>query len=119
MKKYIEIQKTESGFESENAWLATCRTNSIPFITLKNKTKFIDVHWDYIAYSPENEKILHQLNGDLSKKAKDIFEKYANQKSQFRATDLLVWFKNMEPNNARLAAVELYDLITSYTLKTQ
>jgi len=83
----------------------------VPFITLKIITKFADVHWDYIAYQPEVDKILNSLDGQLRDGAITIFKKYANSRSEYKANDLLVLFKGIDIPKARLAAEELYDLV--------
>lgn len=114
MQKYVELPKNDLNAKAENAWFEVCRKNSIPFITLKNRTKFAEVHWDHITYSPEVDKVLNAFDGQLRDGAILIFKKYANSKSEYEASDLLVWFKNLEIPKAKLAAEELYDLIAGY-----
>lgn len=114
MQKYVEVPKNDLKANAENAWFEICRKNSIPFITLKNRTKFADIHWDYITYSPEVDKVLNAGNGQLRDGAISIFKKYANSKSEYKANDLVVWFKNLETSKAKLAAEELYDFIAAY-----
>lgn len=114
MQKYVEVPKNDLEAKAENTWFEICRKNSIPFITLKGRTKFADVHWDHISYSPEVDRILNALNGQLRDGAIAIFKKYANSRSKYEANDLLVWFRNLEIPKAKTAAEELYDLITGY-----
>lgn len=114
MKKYVEVPKNDLQAKEENAWFEICRKNSIPFITVKNRTKFADVHWDHITYSPDVDKILNAGNGQLRDGAIAIFKTHANSKSKYEANDLIVWFKNLEISKATLAAEELYDFITAY-----
>lgn len=114
MQKYVEVSKRDLKSKAENAWFETCRDNSIPFIKLKNKTKFSNVYWDYIAYSPEVDKVLNAANGQLRDGAIVIFKKYANSKSGYEANDLIVSFKNLENSKAKHAAEDLYDLIAAY-----
>ncbi|MCC4118796.1 hypothetical protein LLG90_25925 [Aromatoleum toluclasticum] len=114
MKKYVEIPKNDVDSKVENAWFGTCRKNNIPFITLKSRTKLADVHWDYISYPTEVDRILKGLDGQLRDGAIAIFKKYADSRSEYTANDLLVWFKNLEIPKAKLAAEELYDLVAGY-----
>lgn len=114
MQKYAEVPKNDVKSKTENAWLEVCRKNNTPFITLKSRTKLADVHWDYIAYPPEVDKVLEALDGQLRDRAIAIFKKYANSRSEFRASDQLIWFKNIEIPKAKLAAEELYDIIADY-----
>ncbi|WP_421722005.1 hypothetical protein [Alloalcanivorax xenomutans] len=111
MDKFVEIPRTDVSAERENAWFERCESNQIPFITVKTRTKYADVHWDYIAYSKEVDEVLGGLGTRLRDNAIDIFKKYANANSRYAASGHLVWFKNLEIESARLAASELYDLI--------
>jgi hypothetical protein len=111
MQKYVEVPKNDVKSKVENAWFENCRESNVPFITLKIITKFADVHWDYIAYQPEVDKILNSLDGQLRDGAITIFKKYANSRSEYKANDLLVLFKGIDIPKARLAAEELYDLV--------
>lgn len=114
MQKYFELPKNDVQSKAQNAWFEICRNNSIPFIILKSRTKLADVHWDYIAYPTEVDKIFNVLDGQLRDKAITIFKKYADSRSEYQASDLLVDFKNLEIPKAKFAAEELYDLIADY-----
>lgn len=114
MQKYVELAKNDLQAKAENAWFETCRKNNIPFITLKIRTKFADVHWDYIAYSSEVDQILNSGNGQVRDGAIAIFKKYANSRSEYEANDLIVSFKNLDIPKAKFAAEELYDFVAAY-----
>lgn len=114
MQKYFETPKNDMKVKAENAWFEICRENCIPYITLKNRTKFADVHWDYITYSTEVENILNAGNGRIRDGAIEIFKRHANTKSKYEANDLTAWLKNLEIPKAKLAAEELYDFIAAY-----
>jgi hypothetical protein len=113
MKKYVEIPNRDKSTEAENTWFFKCESNKTPFITLKRRTKFADVDWDYITYPKEVHYILDELGTQLRDEAIEIFHKYRNKKSKYRANGVLVSYRNLELSNARLAAEELYDLIVS------
>lgn len=114
MQKYFEVPKNDVQSKAENAWFETCRNNSIPFIILKSRTKFADVHWDHITYPPEFDKIFNVLDGQLRDAAIVIFKKYADLRSEYQANDLLISFRNLEILKAKITAEELYDLIAGY-----
>jgi hypothetical protein len=114
MQKYIELPKKDVGAKVENEWYKICQKEQIPFITLKSRTKLADVHWDYITYPTNVDDILNDLNGQLRDNAIEIFMKYADKRSAYTANDHLVWFKNLEIEKAKIAAEELYDLVTAY-----
>jgi hypothetical protein len=111
MTKYVEIPRNEFDAKKENEWFEHCGSSQIPFITVKPRSEYADVHWDYITYSTEVDNILEGLGTTLRDGAIGIFKKYGNAKSRYTASGHLVWFKNIEIENARLAASELYDLI--------
>ncbi|TPQ28968.1 hypothetical protein [Methylomonas koyamae] len=113
MKKFVEVPLNDVTSKIENAWFQTCRERKVPFITVKNKTKYADVHWDYIAYPTEVDVILDSLGNQLRDSAIEIFKKYANNKSEYSVNGRLIWYKNLELTKAILAAEELYDLIVS------
>lgn len=111
MDKYVEIPRTDVSAKKENEWFEHCESNQIPFITVKPRSKYADVHWDYITYSKEVDRVLEGLGNTLRDSAIDIFKQYANANSRYTASGHLVWFKNLETESARMAASELYDLI--------
>lgn len=111
MEKYVELSDASSDFAKESAWLDHCELNQVPFITVKTRNKYADVHWDYIAYSNEVDEILESLGTTLRDGAVEIFNRYAGKKSRYTASSHLVWFKNLEVEQAREAASELYDLV--------
>lgn len=114
VKKYAEIPNNDVGANVENAWFESCREREVPFITVKSRTKLADVHWDYIAFPTEVDKTLESLGTKLRDDAIAIFKKYANKRSQYTANGHLVWYKNLEIQQAKCAAEDLYDLIVAY-----
>ncbi len=114
MQKYVDVPRNDMNAEVKNSWFQICRNKSIPFITLKSRAKFADLCWDYITYSPEVEEVLNSSNGQIRDGAIVIFKRYANKKSKYVASDLIVEFKNIDISKARLAAEDLYDFIAAY-----
>lgn len=111
MQKYVELPRNDVGSEKENDWFRHCESAQIPFITVKPRSTYADVNWDYITYSKEVDDILEKLGTTLRNDAIEIFKQYANAKSRYTASGHLIWFKNLELDSARLVASELYDLI--------
>ena len=89
----------------------SCQERKVPFITVKRRTKYADVHWDYITYPTKLDALLHSLDGALRDKAKEIYLRCSNSKSHFVGSDQLIWFRDIEVSRADAAANELYDLI--------
>ncbi|MDX5993494.1 hypothetical protein [Ectopseudomonas alcaliphila] len=111
MQKFVEILRKDKGHEKENLWFEKCRREKAPFITLKTRTKFADVHWDYITYPNEVDQHLATHKESTTKKAIEIFMRHANEKSEYQVSSGLVYFNNLEIQNAKIAAEELYDLV--------
>lgn len=111
MHKYVEIPRNDVGSEREDDWFRHCESAQIPFITVKPRSTYADVHWDYITYAKEVDELLESMGNTLRDDAIEIFKKYANAQSRYTASGHLIWLKNLEVESARLAASELYDLI--------
>lgn len=114
MNKFFEIPKNDPKAIAENSWFQICRKEKIPFIIIKSRKKYADVHWDYITYPNEVDKILNNRAIELRDAAIEIFKKHANERSKYSASNLLVSYENLEIPQAKLAAEELYDLIVSH-----
>jgi hypothetical protein len=93
MPKYVEIPRNNVGSEIENDWFRHCESAQVPFITVKPRSMYADVHWDYITYSTEVDDILESLGNTLRDDAIEIFKKYANANSRYTASGHLIWFK--------------------------
>jgi hypothetical protein len=111
MQKFVEVRSNEKGHDKENIWFDKCRRDKTPYITLKARVKLANVHWDYIAYPSEMDLNFDKHKDFIVKKAVEIFNKYASSKSDYRISSGLVYFNDLELSNARLAAMELYDLV--------
>lgn len=119
MQKYFELPKNDPQSKANNDWFEYCRKHAIPFIILRCRTTLADVEWDYIAYSTEFDDAFKNLNGELRDKAILLFKKYADHRSEYQASDLLISFKKIEISKAKSAANELYDLIIHYSKRTE
>lgn len=112
MQKFVGIPKKNKGHEKENLWFEKCQREKTPFITIKTRTKLADVHWDYITYPTEVDLHLQANEEDITQRAIEIFKKHANKRSEYQVSSGLVYFNDLETQKARLAAAELYDLVT-------
>lgn len=113
MKKFVEIDGKDIEYKIENAWYQQCDKKQVPFIKINSRTKFADVHWDYITYNPELDNLISETADKFTQAATEIFNRHANHKSSYKLNGSLVWFYDLEIPKARLAASELYDLVAS------
>ncbi|WP_449104349.1 hypothetical protein [Pseudomonas veronii] len=112
MKKSVETSRNKKNLDQENSWFEHCRREKLPFITVTTRTKYANVHWDYITYPTEVDKHL-EANRDLTvSKSLEIFQEYANAKSDYQLSSGLVYFNNLEIEAAKASAEKLYDLIS-------
>lgn len=112
-KQYAEFKRADKGHKTENAWFVFCRANKVPFITVKVRTKYADVHWDYISYEPDVDAALAKYGIEIRDAAIIIFRKYASKSSSFEVNNHLVWYRDMDIEGARQAASELYELVVA------
>jgi len=109
--KFAELTRADQDHKKENAWFGHCQANGIPFITVRARTRLADVHWDYISYSAKNDEILAEHALEIRDSAINIFRKYSSKGSSYEANNLFVWYRDMDIDTARQAAVELHDLV--------
>lgn len=115
MEKFIEVPKNDVNHAPENDWFQKCRIEKIPFITLKARTKYADVHWDYISYPTELDSVLDVFEDQIQDGAMKIFKNYATDtKADFSISSRLITFRNIEISKAKLAAIDLFDLINGF-----
>lgn len=113
MQKYIELTKPDKK-KLESDWYHFCSRKQIPFIKITARARLADVHWDYITYN--DAKIDETLNSQaeyIKLKAKEIFNSYAHAQSDCHITETVITFYDLVLNEARQAAEDLYDTISS------
>lgn len=114
MKKY-EVAKSND-FQKINNWFDYCSNNQIPYVIVKIKTKYATIEWDYINLNPIFDKIFVS-NGDNNKQLfLEIFNKYANNKSEYTISNLTLFVKNITIENSTLFAEEVFDVIKNNLL---
>lgn len=111
MEKFVEISRKDKGFEKENSWYKFCEKQRIPFITIKARSKLADVQWDYISYPPSIDKALFSQHDRIKAKVSAIYDRYASKDTWFGAGPGVISFGNLDIDNAREVASELYDII--------
>jgi hypothetical protein len=115
MQKFVDVPKRDIECRVENAWFDHCRSNRLPFITVKRRIKYANVDWDYIAYPGElDEVFLSAKANTLNEAAIAVFGKYSNAKSSYRVTGNLFFFRDIPIEHAALLAEDLFDLIQRY-----
>jgi hypothetical protein len=111
MEKFVEITRKDKGFDKENSWYGHCEKQRIPFITIKARTKLADVQWDYMSYPPSIDKALFSQYERIKAQMSVIYDRYASKDTWFGAGPGVISFGNLDIDNAREIASELYDVI--------
>jgi hypothetical protein len=109
-KKFIEIKSSE-GNDQKNVWFEYCREKEIPYITLTTRRRLAAVSWDHISYSMKVQKILINNEEFLSHELKNIYIKYTKENSKFNISCMNATFDAILIEDARRAAMDIYDLI--------
>jgi hypothetical protein len=111
MQKYVLIDSNTKGYEAENIWLNDCRREKIPFIKITRAKRTSDVHWDYISFPNEYDKIFNENNQDIRDKAYTILSLHVDDKFDYHASKNTITFYNLEHDQAEYAAEELFDYL--------
>lgn len=108
------MKKFEIGKHGEtskfNIWFNLCSKQQIPYITIKNRTKYSSIEWDYINLNPELDKIFIDNSEDNRKDFLTIFKKFANNKSEYTLSNLTFLAEKIPVENAEKFAEELFDI---------
>lgn len=109
------MKKFEIGKHGEtpkfNAWFSYCSKEQIPYITIKNRTRYSTIEWDYINLNPELDKVFVENGEENKKQFLEIFRKYANDKSKYTMSNLILFVEKIPVENSKQFAEELFDLI--------
>lgn len=114
MKKF-EIGK-RADIDLFNNWLRTCEEKQIPYIIIRNSYKYSKISWDYISFQAQKKDNLFLFSNNetvLLEKFISLFNKYANKKSKYEISGLLVTYKNILIEDSNKMAEELFDIIES------
>lgn len=113
-KKFVEIPSAKKSNDKIDDWFDHCRRKQIPYITVKTRTKFANIHWDYISYDAEIDSILCKNENLIKDGVRQVVKKYLNENTSYSANCNLIYVDNIHLTDARMAAEEIYDLIATY-----
>ena len=111
MKKF-EIGKSGET-EKFNAWFNYCSREQIPYITIKKKTKYATIEWDYINLEPAFDKIFITDSEKHRTQLIELFKKYANKQSEYMMSNLTFFVQKIYVEDSEKFAEELYNLINN------
>lgn len=112
--KFVAQSSHNYDVEKFNIWFRECRRKQRPYITITHRTKFSDVHWDYISYDDKAaDRVLSENSEIITREALVIFHQVASDRSSYSINCNVITFKNIPIEKAELAATSLFDLIES------
>lgn len=111
--KFVAQVSSTYDVEKFNVWFRECRKKQKPYITVTHRTKFSDVHWDYISYDKVADRVLSENSEAITQKALIIFHQVASDQSSYSINCNVITFTNIPIEKAELAATYLFDLIES------
>lgn len=107
MKKFKVIKMPDPNHRKNNAYFLECERDVRPFVIIRQKTKYCEVHWDFISmtgngysFKPDEE-----LNGRI----KVIMDKYWRLKRSYWFYGPVASIPRLTIEEAEAAAVEIYD----------
>lgn len=109
MESFVLIEGKYKGHEKENRWFHLCNSKSVPFIKVTKRTRFADVHWDYITFSTELDSKWE--DSGIRKFATELHEEFKTERSSADTSDTVVTIRNIEHENASEIANRLYAFI--------
>ncbi len=116
-RKFIEINEYENN-EIRNSWLEYCRSEFLPYIVITTEEKSASVEWDHLSYPMEQENIFLKKNPRLEEGLLRIAKMYGSDDliSEPHSTFNI---QNLSVDDARSAASEIFDLISSIYQNSQ
>lgn len=109
-KKYIEITVDKDSVQ-KNEWLEYCRQQQMPYITVAVNAELADVSWDCISYPIGSEQVFDEKDEFICRSSMEIFKKFTTKNTQYEISSAGIFFPNIPIENARRAAVEIFELI--------
>jgi len=80
-QKYVVAKRGDTN--KINEWYDHCKKLKLPYIIVELRTKYADVRFDYISLPTEHGKHIDKNIEQITDKAIQIFNKYANKKSKY------------------------------------
>lgn len=96
---------------SSNKWYDLCRKNGNPFVVVYHRIKYSKVEWDYLTILKEKDVLLESKVEEIRQSLLSIFHSSATEKSIYNFSALLGNFDKLTPENARKAAVQVYEVL--------
>jgi hypothetical protein len=106
-KKKEKIFVENGTVTAQTDWFRECHEKSWPYIEVKKRNKYADIHWDCISIDPsldgavlENEKVSAYIAG--------VFNAIAVERSSYMYSVFVGWFRNIPIDRVDAAARAIF-----------
>jgi hypothetical protein len=99
---------------ADSDWFHTCRETQTPYVVVRSGETSADVLWDFVTLPASCDVRLHGNFPSLERDARAIFDRFAIPESYSRIKPTMICFDRLPFEQAKLAAAELYGLISNY-----
>lgn len=110
IKKFETRRNTDSN-DVINEWYQKCTINSIPFIYVILRKKYVNIKWDSSNFDDKCDSLFERLGDNLINDLIALFKKYAVKKSKYEVGCDSALYIDMPINTFNLMANDLFDLI--------
>lgn len=107
------LQCKNGDIQSENQWFEHCRLRRIPFVVVRRRRKYAEVHWDCISFPHSADDIIAQNSGAICDRLLELFRRFANRKSKYLFSAHTGSFDNLFPGDAELPATEIQEILSA------
>lgn len=121
MEKYIVITTPDRDFRKSNRWFDQCERENKPFVKICKKSKYYELHWDYISLCTKGRRF--EMSDGGMRQCRAFMDKYWPLKARYWCYGPVCSIPKLTLEQAQLAAVEIYDILAAqpviqYTLNT-
>jgi hypothetical protein len=124
IKETLTMKKFELAKDQEtarfNSWFSFCKKEQIPYVIVKERSKYAMVEFDYISLEKKYEEILTENYDALMHSYDALVNKYnqSSPKLKYEFNSLLLKFDNIDKSVASGLAEDVFDIVSTM-LKTK
>jgi len=107
--RFLECKNEDS--ESENKWFRHCESHCIPFVVVRHRNKYAEVHWDCISLAYGADAVISENGHAVCDQLSELFHRFASKKSKCQYSAYTGSFDNLERGNAVSAAAQVFDIL--------
>ena len=115
MEKYLIITTPDPEYRKSNRWFDQCEREHRPFVKIVKKTRYYELHWDYISLCAKGR---FEMTKEGLEQSHAFMCRHWPLKRPFWYYGSVGSIPKLTLEQARKAAVEIYDLLASQLVFT-